>query len=550
MAGWLQALVVLGLVGALHVPLGDYMARTFTSARHWRAERVIYRACGINPENDQRWTHYAVSVLAVSGGGVLLLYLLLRAQAALPFSFGHPGMSPALAFNTAVSFTTNTSWQNYAGEASLGDVAQAAGLGTEAFLSAAVGLCVALALIRGLVRRDASTVGNFWVDLVRAVVRVLLPLAAVFAIVLAGLGVVQNLSSGHVLGTLAGSRQFIPGGLVASWEPIKLMSGDGGGFFNANSAHPFENPGPLANAIEIGLMLLVPVAIIRMYGRMVGSRRHGWTLLAIAGVLLVAWIGLTSAAELSHAGGAVPAAAGAAMEGKETAFGVPGSTLFGASATSTADGAANASYDSFTALGGGLLMSAMMLGEISPGGVGSGLYGLIMVALIAVFLGGLMVSRTPEYLRKRIRASEMKMVALYYLATPIPLLAAAGLALALPAGRASIGNPGAHGLSEVVYAFTSAANSNGSAFGGLSGGTTFYNVTLALVMLLGRYVPMVFVLGLAGSLARQRPVAVTAGSLRTNGPMFVSLALGVALVLVFLTFLPALSLGPLAEGLH
>ena len=550
MAGWLQALVVLGLVGALHVPLGDYMARTFTSARHWRAERVIYRACGINPENDQRWTHYAVSVLAVSGGGVLLLYLLLRAQAALPFSFGHPGMSPALAFNTAVSFTTNTSWQNYAGEASLGDVAQAAGLGTEAFLSAAVGLCVALALIRGLVRRDASTVGNFWVDLVRAVVRVLLPLAAVFAIVLAGLGVVQNLSSGHVLGTLAGSRQFIPGGLVASWEPIKLMSGDGGGFFNANSAHPFENPGPLANAIEIGLMLLVPVAIIRMYGRMVGSRRHGWTLLAIAGVLLVAWIGLTSAAELSHAGGAVPAAAGAAMEGKETAFGVPGSTLFGASATSTADGAANASYDSFTALGGGLLMSAMMLGEISPGGVGSGLYGLIMVALIAVFLGGLMVSRTPEYLRKRIRASEMKMVALYYLATPIPLLAAAGLALALPAGRASIGNPGAHGLSEVVYAFTSAANSNGSAFGGLSGGTTFYNVTLALVMLLGRYVPMVFVLGLAGSLARQRPVAVTAGSLRTDGPTFVSLALGVALVLVFLTFLPALSLGPLAEGLH
>jgi len=550
MAGWLQALVVLGLVGALHVPLGDYLARTFTSARHWRAERVIYRVCGINPENDQRWLHYAVSVLAVSGGGVLLLYLLLRAQAALPFSFGHPGMSPALAFNTAVSFTTNTSWQNYAGEASLGDVAQAAGLGTEAFLSAAVGLCVALALIRGLVRRDTSTVGNFWVDLVRAVVRVLLPLAAVFAIVLAGLGVVQNLSSGHVLGTLAGSRQLIPGGLVASWEPIKLMSGDGGGFFNANSAHPFENPGPLANAIEIGLMLLVPAAVIRMYGRMVGSRRHGWALLAIAGVLLVTWIGLTSAAELSHAGGAVPAAAGAAMEGKETAFGVPGSTLFGASATSTADGAANASYDSFTALGGGLLMSAMMLGEISPGGVGSGLYGLIMVALIAVFLGGLMVSRTPEYLRKRIRASEMKMVALYYLATPIPLLAAAGLALTLPAGRASIGNPGAHGLSEVVYAFTSAANSNGSAFGGLSGGTTFYNVTLALVMLLGRYVPMVFVLGLAGSLARQRPVAVTAGSLRTDGPMFVSLALGVALVLVFLTFLPALSLGPLAEGLH
>jgi len=287
-----------------------------------------------------------------------------------------------------------------------------------------------------------------------------------------------------------------------------------------------------------------------LYGRMVGSLRQSWALLVIAGVLLVVWVGLTTGAELSHTAGSVPAAAGAAMEGKETAFGVPGSTLFGAAATSTADGAANASYDSFTPLGGGLLMSAMMLGEISPGGVGSGLYGLLMVALIAVFLGGLMVSRTPQYLTKRIRATEMKMVALYYLTTPLPLLAAAGLALALPAGRASIGNPGAHGLSEVVYAFTSAANSNGSAFGGLSGNTAFYNNALALVMLLGRYVPMVFVLGLAGSLARQRPAAITAGSLRTDGPMFVSLALGVALVLVFLTFLPALSLGPLAEGLR
>ena len=550
MAGWLQALVVLGLVGVLHVPLGDYLARVFTTTRHWRAETVIYRACGINPDDDQPWTHYAVSVLAVSAAGILLLYLLLRVQGALPFSFGHPGLDPALAFNTAVSFTTNTSWQNYAGEASLGDVAQAAGLGTEAFLSAAVGLCVAVALIRGLVRRNTNAVGNFWVDLVRAVVRVLLPLAVIFAAVLAGLGVVQSFSGGDIYRALAGTRQFIPGGLAASWEPIKLMSGDGGGFFNANSAHPFENPGPLSNAIEIGLMLLIPVAVIRMYGRMVGSLRQSWALLVIAGVLLVVWVGLTTGAELSHTTSSVPAAAGAAMEGKETAFGVPGSTLFGAAATSTADGAANASYDSFTPLGGGLLMSAMMLGEISPGGVGSGLYGLLMVALIAVFLGGLMVSRTPQYLTKRIRATEMKMVALYYLATSLPLLAAVGLALALPAGRASIGNPGAHGLSEIVYAFTSAANSNGSAFGGLSGNTAFYNNALALVMLLGRYVPMVFVLGLAGSLARQRPAAITAGSLRTDGPMFVSLALGVALVLVFLTFLPALSLGPLAEGLR
>ncbi len=419
MAGWLQALVVLGLVGVLHVPLGDHLARVFTTTRHWRAEKVTYRACGINPDDDQPWTHYAVSVLAVSAAGILLLYLLLRVQGALPFSFGHPGLDPALAFNTAVSFTTNTSWQNYAGEATLGDVAQAAGLGTEAFLSAAVGLCVAVALIRGLVRRNTNAVGNFWADLVRAVVRVLLPLAVIFAVVLAGLGVVQNFSGGDIYRALAGTRQFIPGGLAASWEPIKLMSGDGGGFFNANSAHPFENPGPLSNAIEIGLMLLIPVAVIRMYGRMVGSLRQSWALLVIAGVLLVVWVGLTTGAELSHTAGSVPAAAGAAMEGKETAFGVPGSTLFGAAATSTADGAANASYDSFTPLGGGLLMSAMMLGEISPGGVGSGLYGLLMVALIAVFLGGLMVSRTPQYLTKRIRATEMKMVALYYLATPL-----------------------------------------------------------------------------------------------------------------------------------
>ena len=430
-------------------------------------------------------------------------------------------------------------------------MAQAAGLGTEAFLSAAVGLCVAVALIRGLVRRDTNAVGNFWVDLVRAVVRVLLPLAAVFASCWPGSGSCRTCPAGTSYGTLAGSRQFIPGGLVASWEPIKLMSGDGGGFFNANSAHPFENPGPLTNAIEIGLMLLVPVAVIRMYGRMVGSlpSRLGAAGHRGRAAGVVGRPDLRGA-ELSHTAGSVPAAAGAAMEGKETAFGVPGSTLFGAAATSTADGAANASYDSFTPLGGGLLMSAMMLGEISPGGVGSGLYGLLMVALIAVFLGGLMVSRTAQYLTKRIRAREMKMVALYYLATPLPLLAAAGLALALPAGRASTGDPWAHGLSEIVYAFTGAANSNGSAFGGLSGNTAFYNNALAVVMLLGRYVPMVFVLGLAGSLARQRPAAITAGSLRTDGPMFVSLALGVALVLVFLTFLPALSLGPLAEGLR
>jgi K+-transporting ATPase KdpA subunit len=548
-AGWLQAAVVIVVVLALHVPLGDYLARTFSSARHWRAEKAFYRACGIDPDADQRWPEYLRPLLAFSLAGILLLYLLLRAQAFLPYSLGHGGMSPALAFDTAVSFTTNTSWQNYAGETTLGYLAQAAGLGTEAFLSAAVGLAAVLALIRGLVRRETDRVGNFWADLVRSVTRLLLPLALVSGIVLAGLGVIQNLSDWHLVTTVTAGRQAIPGGLVAAWEPIKLISGDGGGFFNANSAHPFENPTAVTNVIEIILMLIVPVACIRMFGRLTGQPRQGWALLAVAGLLFASWAGITIAAE-SHPAGTAPAAAHSAMEGKETEFGVPGSALFGVAATSTADGAADASYDSFSAFGGGMLLSAMMLGEVSPGSVGSGLYGLLMVVLIAVFLGGLMVSRTPDYLGKRIRAPEMKMVVLYYLATPIALLGGAGLAIALSAGRAAIFNPGAHGLSEVIYAFTSAANSNGSAFGGLSGDTTFYNVALAIVMLLGRYLPMVFVLGLAGCLARQKPVAVTAGTLRTHGPTFVALTLGVALVLVFLTFLPALSLGPITEGLH
>jgi potassium-transporting ATPase potassium-binding subunit len=548
-AGWLQAAAVIVVVVALHVPVGDHMARTFSSGRHWRAEVLLYRCCGIDPDADQRWPEYLRSLLAISLAGILVLYLLLRAQRFLPYSLGHPGVSPALAFNTAVSFTTNTSWQNYPGETTLGGLAQAAGLGTEAFLSAAVGLAAALALIRGLVRRETDRVGNCWVDLTRAVTRLLLPLAVVFGIVLAGLGVIESLSGPHVVATLAGGTQQVPGGLVASWEPIKLLSGDGGGFFNANSAHPFENPTPLTNLIEIVAMLLIPVACIRMYGRMVGQRRQGWTLLAVAGVLLAGWIAITMAAE-SHPAGPAPAAAHAALEGKQTAFGVPGSALFGVAATSSADGAANASYDSFTALGGGMLVSAMMLGEISPGGVGSGLYGLLMVVLIAGFLGGLMISRTPEFLRKRIRAPEMRLVALYYLATPLALLAGVGIAIALPAGRAAILNAGPHGLTEVIYAFTSSASSNGSAFGGLSGNTTFYNVALAVVMLLGRYLPIIFVLALAGSLARQKPVAVTSATLRTHGPAFAALTLGVALVLVFLTFLPALSLGPLAEGLH
>jgi K+-transporting ATPase KdpA subunit len=553
-AGWIQAAAIVGTLVVLHIPLGDYIARNLApsapdGARHWRAERVLYRLSGIDPDTDQNWRQYVRSVFALSAAGILLLYLLLRLQAHLPYSLGKAGLSPALAWNTAVSFVTNTSWQNYSGEATMGYAAVAVGLGVAAFASAAVGLAVSLALVRGLARRQTDDLGNFWVDFTRSITRVLLPLAVVSGVLLAALGVIQNWDTSHTAAAVAGGTQTVPGGPVAAWESLKLLSGDGGGFFNANSAHPFENPGAWTNAVEIILMLLVPTAMLRAYGRMVGDKRQGWALLAVAGSLFVLMALGTSLAE-HHLNGTASAAAHGTLEGKEVRFGVNGSSLFGISATGSADGAANSSYDSFTALGGGILMSAMMLGEIAPGGVGSGLYSLLMIAMIAVFLGGLMVGRTPEFLRKRIGGREMTQVALYYLATPFVLLVGAAIAIALPGQRASMGNSGPHGLTEVLYAFTSSANSNGSAFAGFNGNTTWYNVVLGLVMLMGRYVPMVFVLALAGSLARQKPGAVSAGTLRTTGPMFVTLTTASALVLVGLTFLPALALGPLAEGLH
>lgn len=553
-AGWIQAGAILATVLVLHVPVGDQIARALgptpsQGARHWRVERMVYRLGGIDAQAEQDWKQYLRSLLALSAMGIALLYLLLRVQAHLPYAQGRPGLSPALAWNTAVSFTTNTSWQNYAGETTTGYTAVAVGLGLEAFASAAVGLCAALALVRGLVRRETTQLGNFWVDFTRSITRVLLPLALISGILLAAAGVIQNWDGPHTVAALAGGTETIPGGPVASWESIKLLSGDGGGFFNANSAHPFENPGAWSNALQIVLMLLVPAAMIRAYGRMVGSRRHSWALLSVAAGLFALLALATMLAE-AHGSGTAAAAAHGAFEGKEVRFGSGGSSLFGVAATGSADGAANSGYDSFTAFGGGTLMAAMMLGEIAPGGVGSGLYGLLMVALIAVFLGGLMVGRTPEYLRKRIGGREMTQVALYYLATPFVLLAGAALAVALPGERASMGNTGAHGLTELLYAFTSSANSNGSAFGGFNGNTTWYNTVLGLVMLLGRYLPMVFVLALAGSLARQKPGAVTAGTLRTDGPLFATLTGASALVLVGLTFLPALALGPLAEGLR
>jgi potassium-transporting ATPase potassium-binding subunit len=549
MTGWLQAVAVIVIVGVVHVPLGDYMARVYTSTRHLKAEKAIYKLIGVAPDEDQRWTRYLGSVLAFSVMGILVLYGLLLLQTYLPQPWGHKGMDPSLAFNTAVSFTTNTSWQNYAGESTLGHLGLAAGLGVEAFASAAVGMCVAIALVRGLARRETDRLGNFWVDLVRSCVRILLPLALLFGVVLLALGVVQNFSGGQDVGTIAGGHQTILGGPVASWEPVKLLSGDGGGAFNANSAHPFENPGPLANIIEIVMMLLIPTAFIRTFGKMIGDKRQGWALLVVAAVLFVGGMFAIGAAETVHHS-TVATAVGSATEGTETRFGVPASALFGQSATASADGAANSSYDSFASLGGGMLLANMMLGEVSPGGAGSGLYALLIMAMLAVFLGGLMIGRTPEYLRKRLGGREMKFISLYVFVAPLAILVGTAVAIGLPGEQKQMGNTGPHGLSEVLYAFTSSAASNGSAFGGFTGNTTWYNVVLALAMLIGRYLPMIFVLALAGSLAAQRPGVVTVGTLRTYSPLFIGLLVSTILIVVGLEFFPALALGPLAEGVH
>ncbi|MFD7551129.1 potassium-transporting ATPase subunit KdpA [Streptomyces sp. NPDC059578] len=549
MHGWLQTTLVVAVVVGLHVPLGDHLARVLDGDRHTRAERVLYRFCGVDPHREQDWRHYLTALLAFSAVGVLALFALFTLQGRLPWSTGHPGMPWRLALHTAVSFTTNTSWQNYVAEDTTGHLAVMAGLGTQAFASAAVGICVALALIRGLVRRDTDHLGNFWVDLTRTLFRVLLPLAVVTGLVFIALGVPQNLDAPQSVTTVTGGPQSLPGGPVGSWESIKLMSGDGGGFFNASSAHPFENPSAWSHALSVVLMLLIPTALLRTYGRLVGSTRQGWTLLAVAGALFTLLAVAGSAAQ-GAAGGTVPQAVGGSYEGTETRIGVAGSTLFGLAATASADGASGASYDSFTAFGGGVLLSAMMLGEIAPGGTGSGLYGLLVAVLVAVFIGGLMVGRTPEYLGKRLGHHEIRYVALYTLVAPATILLSAALALALGHGRSSMGEPGPHGLTELIYAYTSSVVSNGSAMAGFNGATDFHHLLMSAVMLLGRYLPMVFLLALAGRLARGRSTATTAGTLRTTGVTFVALATGVALLSALLNHLPVLSLGPLAEGLR
>ncbi|QTE29382.1 potassium-transporting ATPase subunit KdpA [Pengzhenrongella sicca] len=551
-ASWIaigQILMLVAALAAVHVPLGNYMARVFTSPNHLRIERVGYRALRVDPDADQRWSTYLLSVLGFSLSSVLLLFGLARLQNHLPLSLGFSAMDPAGAWNTAVSFTTNTNWQWYSGEAAAGHLLQMGGLAVQNFVSAAVGIAVVVALIRGFARSRADgRVGNFWTDLTRAVVRILLPMAFVSAIVLIALGVIQNLSAHTEITTLAGGTQSVLGGPVASQEAIKQLGTNGGGFFNANSAHPFENPTPLSNVFAIFLMLVIPFSLPRTFGVMVGDRRQGWAIFAAMGSLWAGAMALLTWAELSGPG-LVPQAVGAAMEGKETRFGEAASALFAASTTSTSTGAVNSMHDSLTAAGGGLAIFNMQLGEITPGGTGSGLYGMLILAIVAVFVGGLMVGRTPEYLGKKIGRHEITLVALYVLTTPAIVLIGTAIAIAVPDGRAGILNAGNHGLSEVLYAFTSAGNNNGSAFAGLTVATPFYNTLLGLAMLAGRFVPIALVLALAGKLATQKSTPPSGGTLPTHQPLFVGLLVAVVLVVVGLTYIPVLSLGPIAEAL-
>ncbi|MDF0513812.1 potassium-transporting ATPase subunit KdpA [Agromyces sp. H3Y2-19a] len=548
-----QAATLALVLGLLYRPLGDYMARIYTSDRDLKVERGLYRLIGVDPRGEQSWPAYLRGVLAFSLVGLLLVYALQRMQAVLPYSLGLPAVPEGLAFNTAASFVANTNWQSYSPELTMGYTVQLAGLAVQNFVSAAVGIAVAVALVRGFARRGSATIGNFWVDLVRGAFRLLLPLSIVGAIVLVVGGVVQNFNGFTEVSTLAGGTQQLPGGPVASQEVIKLLGTNGGGFFNANSAHPFENPTAWTNLFEVVLMLAIPFALPRTFGRMVGSNRQGYAILAVMATLYV--VSLVTLSALEAAGnGTAPQLAGAAMEGKEARFGIFGSTLFGTTSTLTSTGAVNSMHDSFTALGGMMPMLNMMLGEVAPGGVGSGLYGMLVLAVIAVFIAGLLVGRTPEYLGKKIGPREIKLASLYILVTPTLVLAGTALSFAIPGVRedvehVSIWNPGVHGMSEVLYAFTSASNNNGSAFAGLTANTPWLNTALGVAMLLGRFVPIVFVLALAGSLAAQRKVPETAGTLPTYKPQFVGLLVGVTVLITALTYFPVLTLGPLAEGL-
>ena len=564
---WVELAVLIGSL-LISTPLvGAYLAGVYGPAGERRPfgdrvflalERPIYRACGIDEGGEQAWTTYAISLLAFSLVSVLALYAQLRLQGHLPMNPDHfRGVAPPLSFNTAVSFLTNTNWQNY-GDGVISQFTQMSGLAFHNFVSAATGAAVAVALIRGLTRKRSDTLGNFWVDLVRTCTRVLLPLAFVAAVVMVSQGVIQNFHGLRMVTTVAGAPQSVPGGPVASQEAIKIAGQNGGGFFGANSTHPFENPNPVTNFLQLWLILALPFAFTAMFGRLAGRRRQGWV---VFGAMLTLW--LSSALLVMHfeaAGsaalrptGATQAATGLQgggnMEGKETRFGSATCGLYVASTTGTSTGAVDCQHDSLTPLGGGTAMVNIMLGEVSPGGVGSGLYGMLVFALLAVFIAGLMVGRTPELLGKKIQAAEMKLVVLYVVFVPMMVLGFSAAAIVMRTPQASLLNHGPHGLSEMVYAYVSAAQNNGSAMAGLSGSTDWFNTTLGLCMLVGRFLLMVPVLAIAGSLGRKQLTPATSGTFPTDGPLFGGLLVGVILIVVGLTFFPVVALGPVVEHL-
>jgi len=591
-AGPALFVIFLLLVLAAVKPLGLYMANVFEGRPIWPLrlgaplERAVYRLCGIEPAREMGWKEYAVALLLFNVLGGLALYLLQRCQLWLPLNpQKFPGVSPDSAFNTAVSFITNTNWQGYSGESTMSYLTQMAGLAVQNFLSAASGIVVAIVLIRGLARHSVQTIGNVWADLTRATLYILLPLAVLLALALASQGVLENFSpykeittvepltyqqpktdaSGNPLKDAAGNpvqesvtthTQTLPMGPIASQESIKELGTNGGGFFNANSAHPYENPTALSNLLEMLAILLIPAALTYTFGRMIGDTRQGWAVLAAMVILFVSL--LTVAAYNEQRGNPVWAGlvvdqsagasqAGGNMEGKETRFGIAGSALFATVTTATSCGAVNGMHDSFTPLGGFVPLFQMQLGEVVFGGVGTGLYSMLIFAIVGVFIAGLMIGRTPEYLGKKIEAFEMKMSSIAILVMPFIVLTGTAVAVSVDPGRAGVSNPGAHGFSEVLYAFSSAGNNNGSAFAGISANTPFYNVALALTMWLGRFWPIVAVLAVAGSLAAKKRIPVSDGTMPTHGPTFVVLLIGTVLLVGALTFVPALALGPIVE---
>ncbi|CAH2395643.1 potassium-transporting ATPase subunit KdpA [Mesorhizobium ventifaucium] len=559
--GWIQILVYCGIVVLLVKPLGGYMFRVFSGDRTLLSpilapvERSLYRISGTSEREEQHWTTYAAALLFFNLAGFLVLYVLQRLQGSLPYNpAGMSGVEPGLAFNTAASFMTNTNWQNYGGESTMSYLVQMAGFTVQNFLSAATGIAIAIALIRGFTKASGKSIGNFWVDMTRCTLYLLLPLCIVLTLVYVYLGMPQTLSAYLDATTLEGARQTIAVGPVASQIAIKMLGTNGGGFFNANAAHPFENPDAISNLIQMVSIFAIGAALTNVFGRMNGDQRQGWAILTAMGVLFIAGVAVCYWAEASgnplvHALGID----GSNMEGKETRFGIALSALFAVITTAASCGAVNAMHDSFTALGGMIPIINMQLGEVIVGGVGAGLYGILMYIVIAVFVAGLMVGRTPEYLGKKIEAKEVKMAMLAILCLPLAMLIFTAIAVVLPTGVASMANAGPHGFSEVLYAYTSAAANNGSAFGGLTGNTPWYNITLGIGMLMGRFLVIIPALAIAGSLVAKKTVPASAGTFPTDGPLFVGLLVGVILIVGGLTFFPALAVGPIVEhlaGIH